>query len=126
MLYDFDKITDRRNTNSLKYDCAAERGRPEGLLPLWVADMDFPAPAEVTDALMKTAEHGIFGYSEPNRGYFPLLSARFNEYFGWTPEREWWIQTPGVVFALAEAVKAFTETGDAVIIQQPVYYPFAE
>ncbi|MDR3216098.1 MAG: pyridoxal phosphate-dependent aminotransferase [Clostridiaceae bacterium] len=126
MRYDFDKITDRKNTNSLKYDCALERGRPEDLLPLWVADMDFPAPKEVVSALKRTAAHGIYGYTEPNREYFSVLSAHLTRHFEWTPQREWWIQTPGIVFALAEAVKAFTEKGDAVIIQQPVYYPFSE
>ena len=67
MNYDFDKVIDRTNTNSLKYDFAVERGRPADVLPLWVADMDFPAPQPVLDALQKAVAHGIFGYSEVKR-----------------------------------------------------------
>ncbi|MDR3262825.1 MAG: pyridoxal phosphate-dependent aminotransferase [Clostridiales bacterium] len=124
--YDFDSITDRKGTGSLKHDCAAERGKPEGLIPLWVADMDFQVPPEVIAALKKTAVHGIFGYTEPYPEYFGVLCDWFKRRSGFVPEREWHIQTPGIVFALAECVKAFTKEGDAVIIQQPVYYPFSE
>ena len=63
MNYNFDAIIDRHNTNSLKYDFAAERGKPDGLIPLWVADMDFKTAPCVTQALVQSAEHGIFGYS---------------------------------------------------------------
>ena len=71
-IYNFDQEISRRNTNSLKYDFAAERGRPADVLPLWVADMDFPAPRPVLDALHKAVDHGIFGYSEVKEGYYPF------------------------------------------------------
>jgi cystathionine beta-lyase len=124
MSFDFDKIIDRRNTCSLKYDCAAERGRPGGLLPMWVADMDFCVPAEISAALTATAERGIFGYAVPSPDYFGILGEWLETHYGWRAEREWLVNTPGVVFALATAVKAFTRADEAVLIQQPVYYPF--
>jgi cystathionine beta-lyase len=122
--YDFDKIIDRHNTGSLKYDCAKERGMPDGLIPLWVADMDFAVPDEVVEALKKTAEHGIFGYAEPFREYFDILKKWQKKRFGWAPESDWIVQTPGIVFALAVCIKAFSNENDAVLIQKPVYYPF--
>ncbi|MCH5208328.1 MAG: pyridoxal phosphate-dependent aminotransferase [Oscillospiraceae bacterium] len=126
MAYDFDTVIDRKNTNSLKFDFAAERGRPADVLPLWVADMDFPAPRPVLDALHKAVEHGIFGYSEVKDEYYTAVSGWFKEHFGWDTKPEWLVKTPGVVYALAMAVRALTEPGDSVLIQPPVYYPFYE
>ena len=125
MKYDFDKIIDRTNTNSLKYDFAAERGMPEDLLPLWVADMDFQAPPQVLEALQQTVSHGIFGYSEHKQDYIDVLHKWFASRFNWDFEDDWLVKTPGIVYAIATAVRAFTSPGDSVIIQQPVYYPFA-
>lgn len=122
--YDFDQIIDRRNTNSLKYDFAVERGLPADVLPLWVADMDFRAPEPVLDALRKTVDHGIFGYSDVKDGYYDAVSQWFLTRFGWQTRPEWLVKTPGVVFALAMAVRALTQPGDSVLIQPPVYYPF--
>lgn len=124
MRYDFDEIIDRRNTNSEKYDFAAENGKPEDILPLWVADMDFRAPREVIARMQKDIDLGIFGYSEGKEEYFQALRNWYNTYFHWDVQPEWLVKTPGVVFAIATAVRAFTKEGDAVIIQQPVYYPF--
>lgn len=124
MKYDFDKVIDRRNTNSIKYDFAEKRGMPPDLLPLWVADMDFQTPKEVTDSLLKAAKHAIFGYSDTGSGYFNAVHNWFLKYFDFDIKHEWLIKTPGVVFALAMAVRAYTEIGDAVLIQTPVYYPF--
>ena len=73
--YDFNTVIDRRNTNSLKFDFAAERGRPADVLPLWVADMDFRAPQPVLDALHRAVEHGIFGYSDVKSDYYDAVSA---------------------------------------------------
>lgn len=123
--YHFDEIIERRNTNSLKYDFAVERGKPHDILPLWVADMDFQAPREVLDALTKTAQHGIFGYSDVKSTYFDTLQKWFTDSFGWQTEREWLVKTPGVVFAICAAIRALTDPGDAVLIQRPVYYPFS-
>ena len=122
--YDFNTVIDRRNTNSLKYDFAVERGKPGDVLPLWVADMDFPAPAPVLEALHRSVDHGIFGYSEVKSGYYGTVSAWFSQRFGWQTQPQWLVKTPGVVFALAMAVRALTRPGDEVLIQPPVYYPF--
>ena len=126
--YDFDEVIDRRGTLSLKYDFAAERGQPEGLIPLWVADMDFRTPPCVTDALVRSAEHAIFGYSEVKRtgDYFDALRNWFAERFDFAIQPEWVVKTPGVVFAVCAAVHALTETNESVMIQTPVYYPFKE
>ena len=122
--YDFDKVVNRQGTNSLKYDFAAERGYPADVLPLWVADMDFPTAQPVLDALHEAVSHGIFGYSEVKDGYYQAVSEWFQKHFGWETNPEWLVKTPGVVFALAMAVRALTEPGDSVMIQTPVYYPF--
>lgn len=122
----FNIVVNRKNTNCLKYDFAVRRGRPENVLPLWVADMDFKVAPEITQAIEKRVAHGIFGYSEVKEEYFEAVAAWMEQKHGWHVEEDWLVKTPGVVFALAMAVQAFTEPGDAVIIQQPVYYPFSE
>lgn len=123
---DFDRVIDRRNTKSLKYDFARERGMPEDVLPLWVADMDFKTSSYVEDALKDWAGHGIFGYSEVKSGYFEIIKNWMEKHHSWKVKERWLIKTPGVVFALAMAVKAYTEPGEGVLIQLPVYYPFSE
>ncbi len=123
---DFDKIIERKNTRSLKYDFAKKRGMPEGLLPLWVADMDFETSSYIVDALTQRVKHGIFGYSEAQTPYFKSVRDWMKKHHDWDVQEDWLVKTPGVVFALAMAVKAYTEPGDAVLIQQPVYYPFSE
>ncbi len=126
MTYNFDEFIDRKNTDSLKYDFAAHRGKPADLLPLWVADMDFRTPPCVVDALIEKSAHGIFGYSESRNDYFDVLQGWFSRRFNWQIKPEWLLKTPGVVFAISTAIRALTKQGDAVLIQQPVYYPFAE
>lgn len=122
--YDFDREVDRRNTNSLKYDFSAEHGLPEDVLPLWVADMDFQTAEPILDALHRAVDHGIFGYSDVKDDYYKAVSGWFKKHFDFETKPEWLVKTPGVVFALAMAVRALTEPGDSVIIQPPVYYPF--
>ena len=122
--FDFDEIIDRRHTNSLKYDFAAERGYPEDVLPFWVADMDFRAPQAVREAIRQRAEHGIFGYSSPKEEYYAALEKWFDTRHGWRPGKDSLVITPGVVFALSMAVRTFTQAGDAVLVTEPVYYPF--
>ena len=126
MAYNFDEIIERKDTDSLKYDFAARRGKPEGLLSLWVADMDFRAPQCVIDALTEKSAHGIFGYSESREDYVEVLQSWFSRRFNWQIQPEWLVKTPGVVFAICAAIRALTQKGDAVLIQQPVYYPFTE
>jgi cystathionine beta-lyase len=123
MKYDFDRVIDRSNSCSIKYE-PSWRGKPEDVLPLWVADMDFAAPPLVQEALIRRAQHGIFGYSEPDDSYFDVVRAWFEERFNWKTERGWLTITPGVVNALYLAVRALTKPGDGIVIQQPVYYPF--
>lgn len=126
MKFDFDKVVDRKGTNCLKYDFALERGKKEDILPLWVADMDFPVAPGITERLKKAVDHGIFGYSDGKADYFAAVSGWYRKKFGWETKEEWLVKTPGVVFALAAAVRAFTKKGDSVLLQQPVYYPFSE
>ena len=121
---DFNEVIDRKNSDSLKFDFAKEKGLPEDVLPLWVADMDFKAPPGVIEALQKSLDRGIFGYSDTKDDYYETVAAWFKKRFDFTYEKEWLIKTPGIVFALANAVRALTEKGDNVIIQPPVYYPF--
>ena len=120
----FDEIVNRRGTDCLKYDFAVRRGMPEDVLPLWVADMDFKTTSYVEDAVIERTKHGIFGYSESGEEYFKEVAGWMQRHHNWEIRPEWLIKTPGVVFALAMAVKVFTEKGDSVLIQQPVYYPF--
>ena len=126
MGFDFDTVVNRKGTNSLKYDFSKERGKPEDILPLWVADMDFPTAPPILERLEKTVRHGIFGYSEGKEDYFQAVSGWYREHFQWEVERKWLVKTPGVVFAIAAAIRAFTKEGDSILLQQPVYYPFRE
>lgn len=128
----FDEIVDRRGTNCLKYDFAVERGalKPgedsNGLLPLWIADMDFRTSSFVQDALIRSVEHGIFGYTEPKAEYFKALQNFYRRRHNFEFDPGWVIKTPGVMIVLALAIKAFTKVGDAVLIQQPVYMHFPD
>lgn len=123
---DFDKTVERRGTGCIKYDFAGQWGMPEDVLPLWVADMDFETSSYVVDALTQRLQHGIFGYTESGEGYFEAVKGWMLRRHGWEVQKDWLVKTPGVVFALAMAVRAYTSQGDAVLIQQPVYYPFSE
>ncbi len=126
MSTDFDEIIDRRNTSCLKYDFAAERGYPQDILPFWVADMDFRAPQPILDELSRRVQHGIFGYTDPKESYKTVLLDWFHAHHNWKPSADSLVVTPGVVFALCTAIRAFTQPGDGILIQQPVYYPFTE
>lgn len=123
---DFDRIIDRKNTRCLKYDFAVKRGMPEDVLPLWVADMDFETSSYIEDALTERVQEGIFGYSDVQTPYFEIIRDWMIRHHDWEPQEKWLIKIPGVVFALAMAVKAYTDPGDKVLLQQPVYYPFSE
>ncbi len=126
MKYNFDEIVDRRDTNSLKYDFAVERGKPEGVLPLWVADMDMRAPIEVRRSLAEAAEHGIFGYSEAKPRYFEAVKQWMETWHHWSPQQEWLVKTPGIVYAAAAAVHAFTKEGEGCMMHNPGYYSIAQ
>ena len=124
MKYDFSQVIERNNTLSIKYDFAKERKKPSDLLSLWVADMDFPVAQEIKDALIERCNHGIFGYSEVKTPYYEVIAKWYQEKFNWSTKKQWLVKTPGVVAAIANAIRAFTNIGDAVLIQKPVYYPF--
>lgn len=123
---DFDTVIDRKGTRSLKYDFALRRGKPKDVLPLWVADMDFQTSSYITDALEDMVKHGVFGYSESEEHYFGAVQNWMERHYNWHVKESWMTKTPGIVFALAMAVKAYTQENDAVLIQPPVYYPFKE
>lgn len=124
MKYDFDQIIERRDTYSIKYDMAAY-GKAGDVLPLWVADMDFKSPPCVEEALLSQVRHGVFGYSESGAPYFTVLQNWFKRRHNWHIEKEWLIKTLGVVNAIHIALLALTQAQDVVLIQQPVYHPFA-
>lgn len=119
MKYDFDKTIDRRGTNSYKWDSA-----PEGVLPMWVADMDFRTVPAIIDALQKRVAHGIFGYTRVPDAYYGAVTSWFSRRHGWDIDREWIIYTSGVVPAVSAVIKALTVPGDKVIVQTPVYNCF--
>ena len=123
---DFDTVIDRKGTDCLKYDFALRRGMPEDVLPLWVADMDFKTSSYIEDAVIERTRHAIFGYTEVQADYHKAVAGWMKRHHDWDIRPNWLIKTPGVVFALAVAVKAFSSPGDKVLIQQPVYYPFTE
>jgi cystathionine beta-lyase len=122
----FDDVVDRYNTNCLKFDFKKERNKPEDIFPMWVADMDFRCPPEVINDLKTRVEHGIFGYSDIDITYFRALYSWYSTHFNVKLQRDWLFNTPGVVFALATAVKVFTKENDYVLINNPVYNPFSE
>ena len=123
-MYDFNKVTDRHGTNAIKYDLAVARGKPADVLSLWVADMDFPTAPAILEALHAKVNHGIFGYSVPDENFYETVKNWQKTEHDFDIARHWVVTTPGVVFAIACAIKAFTREGEAVIIQTPVYYPF--
>ena len=122
----FDFPVNRYNTNSYKYDFAAEHGKPEGIIPMWVADMDFLSPPCVKEALTKVVNHGLYGYTAEKDGYFHALSNWYRSHFHWDIQKDWLIKTPGVICAIAAAIRVLTKPGDSILIQPPVYYPFRE
>jgi len=124
MRYNFDKIVNRKNTNSIKWDFYETFLGAEDLFPMWVADMDFKAPPEVVKAVTEVASHGIYGYSMPGTRFYEAVIEWCTRRYDFTPKKEWILNTPGIVLALNAAVQAYTNPGDGVIIQTPVYYPF--
>ncbi|SDE36719.1 MalY/PatB family protein [Sporomusa acidovorans] len=126
MKYDFDQPVNRLNTASLKWDGAyvflGEQAK--GALPMWVADMDFRSPQEVIDELKKRVEHGIFGYPMCTQSYYDAVIGWMKRRFNWTIKQENIHYAPGIIPALNYLVQVFTEEGDCIAIQSPVYYPF--
>ncbi len=120
----FDKPIDRCGTHSVKYDEREAKFGTGDLLPLWVADMDLPSPRCVTEALVKRAEHPIYGYTVYPDEFFNAIEGWMHRRHGWRISRASIVPIPGVVPALNFLVTALTEPGEGVLIQPPVYHPF--
>jgi cysteine-S-conjugate beta-lyase len=138
MSFDFDNEISRTGTGSIKWEFIANGKKmlfndhtdpkhgKDRVLPMWVSDMDFPSPPAVIDALAKRVQHGIFGYTERTDAYFDTVISWIVREYGYAVEEEWIVTTPGVVPAIYLAIHAFTNPGDKVLIQQPVYHPFID
>ncbi|HIP72857.1 MAG TPA: aminotransferase class I/II-fold pyridoxal phosphate-dependent enzyme, partial [Anaerolineae bacterium] len=136
MSYNFDTEIERRGTGSAKWEFIHEgelfiqtdrtdwKYGNERLLPLWVADMDFRSPPAVVEALTKRAQHGIFGYTSPTDSYYTAVTNWMQRRYNWRVEREWILQTPGIVPAINLLIQTFVQPGEKVLLQRPVYYPF--
>lgn len=124
MSFNFDEIIDRRNTRSYKWDQVGPLFGDENILPLWVADMDFYSPPAVQKAMQKRLDIGIYGYSIRHNEYFESIISWFNRRHNWSIKQNWIVDVPSVVTTLSLAVELYTEPGDAVVLQSPVYYPF--
>lgn len=125
-MYDFDTFIDRANTGSAKWESRAAAVAKAGAVPFSVADMEFRCPPEVTEAIRRAADHGIYGYTFPDDAYFDALRGFMQRRHACAIERDWLIVTNGVISALGIAIRALTNPGDAVVIQPPVYAPFLE
>jgi cystathionine beta-lyase len=123
MKYDFDRVIDRTNTDSSKWNVKTVFGSDD-IIPMWVADMDFPIAKPITEALRKRTEHEVYGYCYPRPSLLEAIVGRMQRKYAWKIEPEWVVFTPGVVPALNAAIRAFAHFGDEVIIQDPVYHPF--
>lgn len=124
MKYDFDTVIDRWKSDCEKYDTITQRGYPDDMIPMWVADMDFSVPDCIKEAMRKVVDRGIFGYSLMGDRYFSSIENWFFRRYGWKTDRSWMAQTPGVVTALSATVRIVTEPGDCVLLQSPVYHHF--
>lgn len=119
-MYDFDKIINRRGSNCCKWDEPQE----EGVIPLWIADMDFEAAPAIIEALRRRVDHGIFGYERVPESYYQAVIDWFSRRHQWTIERDWILYTIGVVPGISCVLKALTLPGEKVLVQTPVYNCF--
>jgi len=124
MQYNFDRVIDRRHTDSIKWSRNEKLFGNAEVIPAWIADMDFESPAPVIEALRARAAHGIYGYPIRPSGFYHALVQWMKKRHGWEIQPEWITYSPGVVAGLALVVHTFTQPGDKVIIQPPVYPPF--
>ncbi len=122
--FDFDQAINREGTHSVKYDGRQNMFGKSDVIPVWVADMDFAAPPAVTRALAERAAHPIYGYTLFPDSLYDALIGWMQRRHGWAIQRDWIILCPGVVPSINAAVMAFTQPGESVIIQPPVYFPF--
>lgn len=125
-MYDFETVVDRTHSDSAKWTGGRSKNYPEDILGMWTADMDFEVCPAITEALRaRVCDHRIYGYNVPrDMRCHQAVCAWMKKRHNWEPKTEWIVNTPGVVVAVAMAVQTFTQAGDAVLIQRPVYYPF--
>jgi len=123
MNYDFDRIIGRAGSDSAKWNLLSLYGNTD-VIPMWVADMDFPIAKPITEALRKRTEHEFYGYSYVRESLIEAIISRMQKKYGWKVAPEWIVFTPGVIPALNAAIRAFTHPGDEIILQDPVYHPF--
>ena len=126
MKYNFDEVIDRTNYHSVKWDDLETTfgAVPKDVLPMWVADMEFRSPQPVIEAIKKAAEHGIYGYTSRPDSYYQAIIDWMERRHSWKVKKDWLAFSPGVVPALSFIIRAFTQPGDKVVDQPPVYYPF--
>ncbi len=119
----FDEVHDRTKSSAIKYkDLPQAEKMP--VIPMWIADMDFKSSPAITESLKRTAEHGIYGYGEIDDEYISLVTDWYSRRMGWKIEKDELLTMPGVMFGVTMAIRALTKENDAVLICQPVYYPF--
>lgn len=123
--FDFDAVHSRIGTGSIKYELNEDESYKD-VIPMWIADMDFKVPPAVGESLRAVTEHGIFGYTLTDAEYDDLIISWYKKRMSWQIRPEWILKVPGVMFAIAASIQALTNPGDAVLICQPVYYPFAK
>lgn len=123
-MWNFDEVINRENSSCIKYDLREEVFGRADVIPMWVADMDFRTPSFITEALAARLKHEIFGYTYRPDAWFSSFISWLADRHGWAIRREWIEFSPGVVPALNMCTLAFTDPGDEIIIQPPVYTPF--
>jgi len=124
MKYNFDLKCDRSNTNCVKWDAVKDMFGSDDVIPMWVADMDFPAAKPIVASMKKRAAHEFYGYTKPGTELIEAIVSRMQRKFNWQIRPEWIVFTPGVIPALSAAVRAFSRPGDEIVLQEPVYFPF--
>ena len=122
---DFSKVISRMGFNSKKWDACDDMFGDRDIIPMWIADMDFQVPEEVVNAITSRATHGIFGYTGTPDSYLEAIAVWMETHHNWKIQKDWIRHSPGVVTALSLLIDAYTNPGDKIIIQSPVYYPFA-
>ncbi|MGG4266919.1 MalY/PatB family protein [Peribacillus simplex] len=125
MKYNFDQEIRRLNTDCEKWDNIENQFGVKDVIPMWVADMDFQSPQPIIEALKQRVEHGVYGYTLRPDSYMESIVSWLKRRHRWSIEKEWITHSPGVIPALSLAIKSFTQTGDKIIIQPPVYHHFA-
>jgi cysteine-S-conjugate beta-lyase len=124
MKYNFDEIVNRENTASVKYDLRVELFGKKDVIPMWVADMDFKTPDFIINAIKERTKHEVFGYSIRPKSYFTSIVNWLKRRHQWTVQEDWISFGPGIVPAINMAILAYSNEGDKIIVQPPVYFPF--